>query len=286
MAGRVMVRSVCRSLAERTAAGLVLPVATAGLTRDPGLVTSRAVVWVVVAAGCRFEAGITASDANAPGGHADANGDSGRVHDVRQQGSDAPLPACAGTTPSDDFTTSPFCATWAGTTVIHAMGNVMSNDLVMMLMPNMSAPQVDCYATQPVAFPTDGVFVAAPSPIGGSPGDTSTEYTYFHAYSSNGAAETQASFVVKAGDLSLRDDNTQTNIVNLTYDSAMLWWRLRPDPAGGVAGDISADGMTWTKIGVVTGTAPAMIYVDIGAGADGAITTPATAKLSSLDICP
>ena len=53
-----------------------------------------------------------------------------------------------------------------------------------------------------------------------------------------------------------------------------------------LAGDISADGMTWTKIGVVAGTAPAMIYVDIGAGADGAITTPATAKLSSLDVCP
>jgi hypothetical protein len=230
---------------------------------------------------CRFVSGAAGSDASSPDSR-----DGAVAHDVAIVASDAPLPACADTTPSDNFSTAPFCGAWAGTTQVNAAGSVMNDDLVITLMANMPTPQVDCFAHVPVTLPTAGVFVAAPAPIGGTPNDTSTEYTYFHAWSTNGSADVQASFVVKDGDLSLRNDNTGTIAFSMPYAASMAWWRLRPAPSGGVAGDISADGVTWRQFGIIPGPLPPMVYVDIGAGADDPITVGATAKLSSLDICP
>jgi len=130
----------------------------------------------------------------------------------------------------------------------------------------------NCTENGSVPFGAAGVFVeveTAPS--------AASAYAYLAVYGAPSGL--QARFTVKGGQLQLLP-------ATAAYDpSAMKWLRLRPDPTG-IVGDYSADATVWTHFAVVSGAAPAMVRIDLGAGTDNAEMSPGVATFSHLDVCP
>jgi hypothetical protein len=139
-------------------------------------------------------------------------------------------------------------------------------------------------ATDPTSFTAAGEFIEVTQAVTGD-----TAYTTLNAYPDPASDAVSATLVIKNGDLNLQNNTDDSFVVSVAYDAAtMRWLRLRPvtTHTTGVAGDYSADGTTWTPLGIVPGAPPSMIRVDFGAGTDVGVASPGMAVLANLDTCP
>ena len=66
---------------------------------------------------------------------------------------------------------------------------------------------------------------------------------------------------------------------------AMRWWRMRPD-AGGVAFEVSADGLTWSLLGRTALAAPATAPLRVVGETLAGEPAPGSARFLAINLCP
>jgi hypothetical protein len=189
------------------------------------------------------------------------------------------VPGCANGALPEAFTNPTACQPWGDANMTLAGVTEGSGQLVV--MPNSNAVSFGgCTAANSdasTAFGSAGEFVEVAMALTGGPA-----YTALNAYPTNTGVS--STLDISGGFLKLLSG--ANSIVAETYEpTSMRWLRLRPVVTG-VEGDISADGVTWSAFGVVTGEPPAEILINFGAGTTSGVASPGTAVFENLDTCP
>ena len=185
--------------------------------------------------------------------------------------------ACPTSGPRDDFSGIEPCAVW-GTVVKDPQVAVQSGQGTLRVLIDAQGGQGGCMLNGALTLTADGIFIEVPQPL-----DTGSAYTVFHAFAQT-PGDASATIFAANGGVVLFDENARANVSAAMPDTQARWWRLRAIQ-GGIAGDLSSDGKTWTSVGAVPGTVgPVAVYLQAG------VTTPndptGIATFAHFDECP
>jgi hypothetical protein len=193
---------------------------------------------------------------------------------------DASLQTCAQPVLVDDFTMTDPCKPWGAFSFAgsgSASASEGSGTLEFDVQDNTYA---SCDASPRIATPYGGLEVRVTQTPGGAMSSVSLISTALGA-----------TIYVYAGTLTLAlPGSGQPAVASMQYDSTqMQFWRLVPDVANSaIAGDYSADGLTWMRLGEVprpTNPLPNTIDVSLQAHAESSAGTQRV-KFGYLLACP
>lgn len=97
----------------------------------------------------------------------------------------------------------------------------------------------------------------------------------------------RASLSASAGYVRLLDASGES-VAEVPYEPGSQWWKLRPsDDGAGVVAEVSADGLAWTRLGIVGGRPPDQVIVQFSAGVgDDEASAPGEAAFEQVNVCP
>ncbi len=191
---------------------------------------------------------------------------------------DAVPSSCTAGGTVDTFSGSTPCSSWA--TYDETQSTVTQTGGKLRIAPSSSSPVTHggCFATGLSAFGPSGLFISVESVAAGL-----SSYTALTAYVASG---TPSAIVMRNGTISVVNPATLVAAGSWPYVAAtMKWWRLRP-VATGIVGEVSANALTWTPIGTITGPVPTQIRIDISAGNSAEEQNAGEAVFDNLDVCP
>jgi hypothetical protein len=201
---------------------------------------------------------------------------------------DAPPPSCTNLSAQYDTFDEPAgskpCESWGYNEQSYCSTTVANSQLIMTPEANASGvSRCGCGALSGIAFtPQAGAFVEV-SAVGTGP----SEYTELVANWEGSSAQSAIGY--GSGMLSYHrsDATTMQTFGTVPYTASTRWWRIRPNDDGpAILGETSPDGATWTAIASDPNPPPAQVRSGFITGTFAIETSPTTATIERINVCP